>query len=58
MTPTDAAILGVMASFEQPSLSVTEVGIGAGKRDLPWPNIMRLVIGEVPVVEPSDFAVL
>jgi uncharacterized protein (TIGR00299 family) protein len=46
VTPTGAAILAALATFERPSLTVTEVGIGAGKRDLPWPNIMRLIVGE------------
>ncbi len=46
VTPTGAAILAALATFERPSLIVTELGVGAGKRDLPWPNIMRLIIGE------------
>jgi uncharacterized protein (TIGR00299 family) protein len=46
VTPTGAAILATLATFERPSLTVTGLGVGAGKRDLPWPNIMRLIIGE------------
>jgi uncharacterized protein (TIGR00299 family) protein len=46
VTPTGAAILATLATFERPNLVVTGVGIGAGKRDLPWPNIMRLIVGE------------
>lgn len=46
VTPTGAAILGTLATFERPNLVVTGVGIGAGRRELPWPNIFRLIIGE------------
>ena len=47
VTPTGAAILGALATFEQPSLIVTGLGVGAGKRDLAWPNVLRLMVGEV-----------
>ena len=46
VTPTGAAILAALATFERPALTVTGLGIGAGKRDLPWPNVMRLILGE------------
>jgi pyridinium-3,5-bisthiocarboxylic acid mononucleotide nickel chelatase len=46
VTPTGAAILATLATFERPNLVVTGVGVGAGKRDLPWPNICRLILGE------------
>jgi hypothetical protein len=46
VTPTGAAILATLATFQCPSLTVTSLGVGAGKRDLPWPNIMRLIVGE------------
>jgi hypothetical protein len=48
VTPTGAAILAALAVFERPDLTVASVGVGAGKRDLPWPNLMRLIVGEVP----------
>jgi uncharacterized protein (TIGR00299 family) protein len=48
VTPTGAAILAALANFERPNLTVTGLGVGAGKRDLPWPNIMRLIVGETP----------
>ena len=48
VTPTGAAILAALATFERPSLTVTGVGVGAGKRDLPWPNLMRLIVGKIP----------
>ncbi len=46
VTPTGAAILATLATFEQPAMSITGVGIGAGRRDLPWPNVLRLVLGQ------------
>lgn len=46
VTPTGAAILATLATFERPNLVVTGVGVGAGKRELPWPNIFRLILGE------------
>ncbi len=49
VTPTGAAILGTLATFERPNLTLTGVGVGAGKRELPWPNIFRLIIGESTV---------
>jgi pyridinium-3,5-bisthiocarboxylic acid mononucleotide nickel chelatase len=48
VTPTGAAILAALATFERPDLTVTGLGVGAGKRDLPWPNVMRLILGESP----------
>ena len=46
VTPTGAAILATLATFERPNLVVTGVGVGGGKRELPWPNIFRLILGE------------
>ncbi|HEX9018837.1 MAG TPA: nickel pincer cofactor biosynthesis protein LarC [Anaerolineaceae bacterium] len=46
VTPTGAAILATLATFERPNLVVTGVGVGAGRRELPWPNIFRLILGE------------
>lgn len=48
VTPTGAAILAALATFERPNMAISGVGIGAGKRDLPWPNIMRLIVGNTP----------
>ncbi len=48
VTPTGAALLGALATFERPALTVTGVGVGAGQRELPWPNLMRLIVGETP----------
>jgi uncharacterized protein (TIGR00299 family) protein len=49
VTPTGAAILATLATFERPNLVVTGVGVGAGRRELPWPNIFRLILGESAV---------
>jgi pyridinium-3,5-bisthiocarboxylic acid mononucleotide nickel chelatase len=46
VTPTGAAILTTMATFEQPSMKINRIGIGAGGRDLPWPNVLRVWLGE------------
>jgi uncharacterized protein (TIGR00299 family) protein len=47
VTPTGAAILATLATFEQPAMRIVAVGTGAGQRELPWPNILRLIVGEV-----------
>lgn len=46
VTPTGAAILAALATFQQPAMNIDAVGVGAGRKDLPWPNILRLIIGE------------
>ncbi len=45
VTPTGAAILAALATFAQPAMTVVGRGVGAGQRDLPWPNILRLIVG-------------
>ena len=52
VTPTGAAILGCLATFSRPEMTLQAVGVGAGKRDLDWPNLMRLMIGEATEGEP------
>jgi uncharacterized protein (TIGR00299 family) protein len=54
VTPTGAAILAALATFERPAMAVTATGIGAGKRDLAWPNVMRLIIGESPEANAAE----
>ncbi len=58
VTPTGAAILGALAAFERPTLTIQKTGVGAGKRDLPWPNLMRLIVGETPSHGPSEMVQL
>ena len=47
VTPTGAAILtGLVSGFgDTPPMIVEQVGYGAGKRELPWPNLLRISIG-------------
>lgn len=45
VTPTGAAILAALATFERPDLTLERIGVGAGRRDLPWPNVLRLWVG-------------
>lgn len=46
ITPTGAAILAVLATFQRPAMRVTKVGVGAGTKDFGWPNILRVIIGD------------
>lgn len=45
-TPTGAAILATLAIFDSPRMSVKAVGYGFGQRDYPWPNALRIWLGE------------
>jgi pyridinium-3,5-bisthiocarboxylic acid mononucleotide nickel chelatase len=47
VTPTGAAIVAALAEFRQPPLRLRAVGYGFGKRELPWPNALRVWLGEV-----------
>lgn len=58
VTPTGAAILASLATFERPNLVVTGVGVGAGKRDLEWPNILRLILGESTVESQNQLVLI
>ena len=46
LTPTGAAILGVLATWDAPSYVPDRLGYGFGTRELPWPNALRLWVGE------------
>ena len=46
VTPTGAAILAELATFEQPTMRVHRVGYGYGTKELPWPNAVRVWLGE------------
>lgn len=50
VTPTGAALLkGLAKSFgAPPPFTPQKIGYGAGKRDLPFPNVLRVIIGEMP----------
>ncbi|MCS7191615.1 MAG: nickel pincer cofactor biosynthesis protein LarC [Armatimonadetes bacterium] len=49
VTPTGAALLKALArSFgTPPPFTPQKIGYGAGKRDLPFPNVLRVIIGEM-----------
>jgi pyridinium-3,5-bisthiocarboxylic acid mononucleotide nickel chelatase len=47
LTPTGAAILGTLATFSRPAMYVSAIGSGFGSKDLPWPNMCRLMVGDV-----------
>jgi uncharacterized protein (TIGR00299 family) protein len=47
LTPTGAAILTTFAEFARPEFRSRTVGYGFGMRELPWPNALRLWIGDV-----------
>ena len=48
MTPTGAALASTLAAGfgPLPGFTVREVGYGAGKKDFPFPNLLRILIGE------------
>ncbi len=47
LTPTGATILTTLASFERPSFAPSAIGYGFGQKELPWPNALRVWIGEL-----------
>lgn len=46
VTPTGAALLAELATFERPELQLKTIGYGFGGRDIGRPNALRLWIGE------------
>jgi uncharacterized protein (TIGR00299 family) protein len=47
-TPTGAALITTLASFQRPAMSITGVGVGLGSKDpQKFPNVLRLWLGEV-----------
>jgi uncharacterized protein (TIGR00299 family) protein len=47
VTPTGAAIVTTLASFERPGMTVARTGYGAGGRDPEgWPNVLRIWTGD------------
>lgn len=56
VTPTGAAIITTLAEdFGQPpAMKLIKIGLGAGNRDLPIPNVMRLWLGEINIVNFSE----
>jgi uncharacterized protein (TIGR00299 family) protein len=46
LTPTGAAILGALATWDVPPYVPDRLAYGFGTRELPWPNVLRLWVGE------------
>ncbi len=47
LTPTGAAILTTLARFERPAFTPSAIGYGYGRKEFPWPNALRVWIGEM-----------
>jgi hypothetical protein len=57
VTPTGAALLAALADDfgRYPDMVVRAVGLGAGQRNMPFPNVLRVVIGDAsPTSVPLD----
>lgn len=54
LTPTGAAILIELAAFTPIEHAPLGLGHGFGARELPWPNAIRVWIGETPGDEPLE----
>jgi uncharacterized protein (TIGR00299 family) protein len=46
VTPTGAAILATIAKFQTPVIAIERVGYGFGCKQFPWPNCLRLCLGQ------------
>ena len=46
VTPTGAALLGELATFQRPAMNVQRVGYGFGQKEFPWANGLRVWLGE------------
>jgi hypothetical protein len=61
-TPTGAALITTLASFQRPATTVTAVGVGLGTKDPEsFPNVVRVWLGEAtehPVAKPQGDIVL
>lgn len=54
LTPTGATILTTLATFSRPSFAPESIGYGFGQKELPWPNALRVWIGEMADEDASD----
>jgi uncharacterized protein (TIGR00299 family) protein len=52
VTPTGAALLAELAIFERPAMRVQHVGYGFGDKGFPWPNALRVWLGELQGNDP------
>ena len=46
VTPTGAALLSTLACFHRPAMVIHRVGCGFGAKEFPWPNMVRVWLGE------------
>lgn len=56
LTPTGAAILTTLAEFRRPAFAPAAVGYGFGGKVFPWPNVLRVWIGDLADGGPSQWA--
>ncbi len=56
VTPTGAAILATLARFETPTITIDRVGYGFGRKSFPWPNCLRLCLGQAQGLPGMDSA--
>jgi uncharacterized protein (TIGR00299 family) protein len=54
LTPTGAAILTTLARFERPAFTPVAIGYGYGRKTFPWPNALRVWIGETSETPAED----
>ncbi len=47
VTPTGAAILATLAKFQTPAITIERIGYGFGRKQFPWPNCLRLCLGQL-----------
>lgn len=57
VTPTAAALLAELATFDQPTLILEAVGYGFGKRELAWPNAVRAWLGRSGCLPGPDLTI-
>jgi uncharacterized protein (TIGR00299 family) protein len=53
VTPTGAALAATLCRFTQPAFRPRRIGVGYGTRPLPWPNALRLILGDPMEMEDS-----
>jgi len=58
LTPTGAAILTTLGTFTRPSFAPSAIGYGFGQMELPWPNALRVWIGDLASAETMGREVL
>lgn len=58
LTPTGATILTTLATFSRPSFAPATIGYGFGQKELPWPNALRVWIGELVDEDAADGEVM